>query len=264
MTTRIALGVEYQGTRFHGWQSQAGYSTVQSEVEQALSQVADQPIEVFCAGRTDAGVHAIGQVIHFDTSVKRAPQAWVLGVNRYLPKDISIKWQMQVNEDFHARFSALKRRYSYIIHNNVSRPALMSDRVTWVTKALDETKMHAAGQALLGEHDFSSFRAAECQAKSPIRMIHELTVYRIGDHVVMEIEANAFLHHMVRNIMGVLLAVGMNHLPIEAMKQILQAKDRRQARMTASPNGLYLTKVYYPVEFGIPQQGDDKVNLCQW
>jgi tRNA pseudouridine38-40 synthase len=251
---RIALGIEYQGTPFHGWQSQdPQYPTVQSALEYALGQVASHPVETFCAGRTDAGVHATEQVAHFDTSVERSSKAWVLGTNLHLPKEVSVKWCAEVPDSFHARFSALRRRYRYIIYNYFSRPALLNQRVTWVTVPLNADKMQLAGQVLLGEHDFSSFRAAECQAASPIRRVDELTVERRGDYVVLEIEANAFLHHMVRNILGVLIPIGSGKQTVDWIEKVLLAKDRRQAGVTAVPDGLYLVKVRYPEEFRLPK-----------
>lgn len=252
---RIALLVEYCGTNYHGWQFQnEKLPTVQRDLQRALSKVADSPIEVICAGRTDAGVHARAQVVHFETSVERAEYSWMLGANSYLPNDISVKWAKRVSDDFHARFSAKRRRYRYIIYNNMSRPALRYKKVTWSTWPLDEGKMFEAGQYLLGEHDFSSFRAAECQAKSPIRTLCELGVTRQGDDVIIEVEANAFLHHMVRNIVGVLMAIGSGKAPVSWAEEVLAAKSRRLGGVTAPADGLYLIKVDYPEVFGLREK----------
>ena len=243
---RIALGVEYDGQHYHGWQAQQEVNSVQAEVERALSTVANHAIEVICAGRTDAGVHALEQVVHFDSDADRPTHAWMLGANTLLPRDIAIKWVQTVSDEFHARFSATRRRYRYIIYNHPSRPALSRQRVTWHTYSLDAQLMHQAAQVLLGEHDFSSFRAAECQAKTPVRTVHEINVQREGDSIIIEIEANAFLHHMVRNIVGVLMAIGARKAPIEWMAEVLAAKSRQSGGVTAPPDGLYLLKITYP------------------
>lgn len=243
---RIALGVEYDGQHYHGWQAQQEVNSVQAEVERALSTVANHPLEVVCAGRTDAGVHALEQVVHFDSDADRPMHAWMLGANALLPRDIAIKWVQTVSTEFHARFSATRRRYRYIIYNHSSRPALARQRVTWHTYSLDAGLMHQAAQVLLGEHDFSSFRAAECQANTPVRTVYEIVVLREGDSIIIEIEANAFLHHMVRNIVGVLMAIGARKAPIEWMAQVLAAKSRQSGGVTAPPDGLYLLKITYP------------------
>jgi tRNA pseudouridine38-40 synthase len=250
---RVALGVQYDGTGFRGWQAQQpGVRTVQVCLQRALAKVADQPVDLICAGRTDAGVHGVGQVLHFDTTAVRSERAWVLGGNANLPSDISLVWAREVPEDFHARFSALARRYRYLILNQPRRSALWRDRAAWRHRPLDAGRMHEAGQALVGEHDFSSFRAAECQARHPIREIRELTVRRQGDGVVLEVEANAFLHHMVRNIAGVLMAVGFGDRRVEWAREILERRDRTQAGATAPAEGLYLLAVRYPDRFGLP------------
>lgn len=246
---RIALGIEYDGQHYHGWQAQREVNSVQAEVERALSKVANHPIEVVCAGRTDAGVHALEQVVHFDTSADRPIHAWMLGGNALLPRDIAIKWAQPVSDNFHARFSATFRRYRYIIYNHPARPALQRKRVTWHTYELDAELMHGAAQVLVGEHDFSSFRAAECQAKTPVRTLHEITISREGDRLLMEVEANAFLHHMVRNIAGVLMSVGAKKASPSWVKDVLMAKSRAQGGVTAVPYGLYLLKVGYPEGF---------------
>ncbi len=251
---RVALGVQYDGSAFRGWQTQqAGVRTVQSCLEQALTQVAHHPVRLICAGRTDAGVHGAGQVVHFDTTAVRSTRAWVLGGNANLPEDVSLIWACETPDDFHARFSALARRYRYLIFNHACRSALWRQRATWCYQPLDAARMQEAGQWLAGEHDFCSFRAAECQARHPIREIRELTVQRRGDGVVLDIEANAFLHHMVRNIAGVLMAIGMGDRPTEWAREVLERRDRTQAGVTAAAAGLYLAKVRYPERFGLPE-----------
>lgn len=250
---RIALGVQYDGSGFRGWQTQRpGMRTVQSCLERALTQVANHPVGSICAGRTDSGVHGIGQVVHFDTTAVRSMRSWVLGSNANLPLDLSVSWACQVPEEFHARFSALARRYRYLILNRPHRSALWRQRATWCYRPLDVEWMHAAGQVLVGEHDFSSFRAAECQARHPVREIRELTVRRQGDGVVLDVEANAFLHHMVRNIAGVLLAIGTGDRPVEWAREVLERRDRTQGGVTAPADGLYLLAVRYPERFGLP------------
>jgi tRNA pseudouridine38-40 synthase len=249
---RIALGLEYDGTNYHGWQQQDGQSTIQSCVESAIAKVANQPIKVICAGRTDAGVHANGQVIHFDTDANRQFDAWIFGVNCYLPKDICIKWAVNIGEDFHARFSAIARSYKYIIYNQKIRPAILTNQVAWHFKPLDATLMHLAGQHLLGEQDFSSFRSSFCQSNTPMRNIHHLKVTRHNDLVIIDIKANAFLQHMVRNIAGLLITIGeKKRLPIWA-KEVLATRDRRAAAHLADACGLYFTNVYYPPIYQLP------------
>lgn len=250
---RIALVVEYDGSRYHGWQAQTGLHTVQEAVEHALSQVADSPISVVCAGRTDTGVHATNQIIHFDCEKERTIRAWVHGANSFLPKDVCVKWGKEVPEDFHARYSALSRRYRYIIYNGPVRPALFRSNVTWQYRHLDYKLMHQAAQHLLGEQDFTSFRSVECQSKTPMRNIHQLQVTRAGELILIDITANAFLHHMVRNIAGVLIAVGSGKYPVSWVQEILQKKDRRLGAETAPSYGLYLVQVSYPQEFGLIQ-----------
>ena len=252
--TRLALGVEYDGSGFRGWQSQnrnCGMRTVQAELERALAQVAAAPVSVVCAGRTDAGVHASAQVVHFDAPNERPERAWTLGVNSRLADDISVAWVRPVGDDFHARFSATGRRYRYLIHNRPLRSALWHQRAAWVYRPLDAEAMHGAGQALLGEHDFSAFRAAGCQSRSPWRNLYALSVSRSGELVGVEVEANAFLHHMVRNIVGVLLAVGSGERPAEWPAEVLAGRDRRRAGVTAPAQGLTLTAVRYPPRCGL-------------
>lgn len=251
---RIAMGVEYDGTAYSGWQiqSQADVRTVQGCVEAALARVANQSVRVHCAGRTDTGVHGLGQVIHFDTSVERSLHSWVFGANANLPGDISMLWARAVDDDFHARFSARRRRYRYVIFNRHVRPAVAASHLSWVYRPLDEQRMLAAASHLLGEHDFSSFRAYACQAHSPVRTLYELTVTRVGERIIIEVEANGFLHHMVRNIVGVLMTIGAGERDIDWIKDVLAARDRQLGGVTAPPQGLTLVSVGYPAEFGLP------------
>lgn len=251
---RIALIVEYDGSQYHGWQAQNGLHTVQGTLETALSQIANDEIKVTCAGRTDTGVHATNQVIHFDSDKDRSVRAWIYGVNSFLPKDICVRWGKEMPETFHARYSGLSRRYRYVIHNTPIRPALLGSNVTWQYRQLDHRLMHEAAQLLLGEHDFTSFRSVECQSKTPMRSIFEISVIRKLDFVVLDIRANAFLHHMVRNIAGVLMAVGSSRHPVEWVSNVLAAKDRKLGAETAPPYGLYLVSVAYPAEFGMIEQ----------
>ena len=250
---RIALGVEYDGTGFSGWQLQEGVRTVQGVLEAALSRVADQPIRVHCAGRTDAGVHGAEQVVHFDTTAERSERSWVFGANANLPKEVAVLWATPVSEAFHARFSACRRSYRYVIYNRSVRPTFLAWRTTWEYRPLDETRMHEAAQALVGEHDFSSYRAQGCQAKSPVRTVHRLEVSRRGELVFIDVEANAFLHHMVRNIAGVLIAIGAGERPLSWAAEVLAHRDRALGGVTAPPSGLYLTRVGYPPRFELPQ-----------
>jgi tRNA pseudouridine38-40 synthase len=243
---KLALGVEYLGTNFHGWQLQkSGIRTVQQVVEEALSSIADKPIRVFCSGRTDAGVHALEQVIHFETDVERKDSAWLFGGNVNLPYDVNFKWVKQVNDDFHARFNAFARQYHYKIHNTPVRSALSGAYTLWEPRKLDVTAMSAAAEYLLGEHDFSSFRGSLCQAKSPIKTIEFIRLTQTDHEILLDIKANAFLHHMVRNIVGTLLKVGRGEKSIEWVKEVLEAKDRKRAGATAEPQGLYFVKAFY-------------------
>lgn len=251
---RVSLILAYNGSAYYGWQSQkSGIPTIQKLLEEALSKVANEPIEITCAGRTDKSVHASHQVIHFDTRSKRTARAWVFGCNTHLPKDISVLWAADVDPSFHARFSALSRRYHYVIFNHPIRPASFGNELTWHHHPLNADFMDEASQCLVGEHDFSSFRAAECQSKSPFRFIEFISVKRIGDIILIDIKGNAFLHHMVRNIAGVLLAIGGGKAPVSWCAEVLEAKDRTKAAATAPATGLYLTHVDYPSEFNIPQ-----------
>jgi tRNA pseudouridine38-40 synthase len=252
--SRIACRVEYDGSRYNGWQAQPhpAQKTVQTTLETALSTVAAAPVRVNCAGRTDSGVHGHGQIIHFDAPTQRSAKAWVLGTNSYLPPDVRVHWAVAVPGDFHARFSALARRYRYIIADTPVRPALLGGQVSWQRTALDHRVMHEAAQALLGERDFSAFRAATCQSSGPMRNVHLLDVSRRGDLVIIDIKANAFLHHMVRNIAGSLLAVGRGHRSPEWIGQLLAGRDRSVAADTAPAAGLYLVEVDYPSRYDLP------------
>ncbi|QKT04596.1 tRNA pseudouridine(38-40) synthase TruA [Ectothiorhodospiraceae bacterium 2226] len=249
---RLALGIEYDGTGFHGWQTQDGPRTVQATLEAALSKVADAPVTVVAAGRTDAGVHAAAQVVHFDTDARRSERGWTFGANSHLPRNISVTWAREVPVSFHARFSARRRRYRYVIYNRPVRSALWDTRAAWEYRALDAERMHEAAQTLLGAHDFTSFRCSACQAKSPYRTLEALDVARHGPSVVLDVQANAFLHHMVRNLAGVLMAIGMGKQPVEWARAVLEARDRREAGVTAPAQGLYLAGVEYPEEYALP------------
>ncbi|WP_372626323.1 tRNA pseudouridine(38-40) synthase TruA [Arsukibacterium sp.] len=249
---RIALGIEYDGTGFFGWQRQREVNSVQQELEMALAKVANSPVEVFCAGRTDAGVHATGQVVHFDTEVQRDAKAWIMGTNSHLPDQIAVRWAKPVSDDFHARFSATARRYRYIIYNQKFRPAILRSGLSHYHQPLDINLMQQAAPALIGEHDFSAFRAMQCQSKTPYRNVHHLQLSREGDYVVLDIKANAFLHHMVRNITGSLLEIGMGRKPVGWLNELLQSRNRNLAAATAKPGGLYLVDVDYPETYAIP------------
>ncbi|MDE2305574.1 MAG: tRNA pseudouridine(38-40) synthase TruA [Gammaproteobacteria bacterium] len=249
---RVAAVVEYDGTDYAGWQSQAHAPTIQAAVESALAFVAGREIAVTCAGRTDAGVHALAQVLHFDTEAARTPRAWVLGANTRLPRAIALQWAGEVDPAFHARHSALRRTYRYCILNRSARSALARGRAAWIHRPLDAAAMERALHPLLGEHDFSSFRSIECQSATPVRRIEAARVARHGDYVWIELTANAFLHHMVRNIVGTLLEVQSAADPVAAMATVLEARDRRRAGMTAPAEGLYLWRVDYPAAFALP------------
>ena len=249
---RIALGLEYDGSRFHGFERQPDRRTVQGEVEEALGRIAASPIRVVCAGRTDAGVHATGQVVHFDTDVSRPLHAWVRGTNTYLPADVAVLWARCADGSFHARFSALRRRYRYVIVNRSTRPVLLAGKATWEYRPLDARLMRLGARCLVGEHDFSSFRATGCRARHPVRRMHRIEVARDGERIVIDVHANAFLQHMVRNIAGTLLEVGAGERDPDWIASVLTARDRRAAGVTAAPDGLYLVGVDYPGTAGIP------------
>jgi len=243
---RIALGLSYEGTAYCGWQYQENVPSIQACLESALGKVANHPIRVICAGRTDKGVHALEQVVHFETDSIRDARAWLLGTNANLPADIRIQWAREVSADFHARFSAIARAYRYVIYNHRTPTALLRNHVTIFHKPLDEKSMQEAANYLVGEHDFSSYRAAQCQAKSPVRTVTLLEVKRESNFIFIDIKANAFLHHMVRNITGVLLSIGSGKQPVLWAKQVLEARDRTEGDVTAPANGLYLVQVTYP------------------
>ncbi|MBS0054824.1 tRNA pseudouridine(38-40) synthase TruA [Yersinia sp. Marseille-Q3913] len=249
---KIALGIEYNGSRYFGWQRQQEVTSVQACLEAALSKVANAPIGVFCAGRTDAGVHATGQVVHFVTTAVRKDAAWTMGVNSHLPGDIAVRWVKTVDEDFHARFSATARRYRYIIFNHRYRPAVLAQGVTHCYQPLDAERMEQAAQCLLGENDFTSFRAVQCQSRTPWRNVKHIKVTRHGAYIVVDIKANAFVHHMVRNIVGSLIEIGCGNQDVTWMAELLALKDRTRAAATAKAEGLYLVSVDYPERFGLP------------
>lgn len=251
---RFALGVQYDGTFYHGWQIQESLQTLQGALESALSAVANHPVAVVCAGRTDAGVHATGQVVHFESQTIRHLDAWVLGTNSNLPLDIRVIWVVPVSSVFHARFSATMRRYQYFIYNRRVKSAVMRQGLGWCYRPLNAEVMHRAAQHLVGEHDFSSFRGAGCQAKHPVRTITHVSVVRVGPLVCVDISANAFLLHMVRNIVGVLMEIGTGIQDESWIATVLAACDRKQGGITASPHGLYLISVSYPAAMMLPQE----------
>ena len=252
---RIALGIEYDGTSYNGWQRQKTGLGVQQRVEEALSVVANHPVEVICAGRTDTGVHATDQVVHFDTDSERSDRGWLLGANTNLPDDINVSWAVPVSDDFHARFSAQSRSYRYLILNRLQRSALYRDRAWWVYEALDAERMHEAAQSLLGEHDFSAFRAAGCQANTAIRHMTHISVSRSGDWITLDVTANAFLQHMVRNITGTVATVGLGEERVEWITDVLESRDRKAGGIAAPAHGLTLVGVEYPASFGVPSAG---------
>lgn len=254
---RICLGVEYDGTAYCGWQRQKHSPSVQQHLERALSSVADAPVVVTAAGRTDTGVHASGQVLHFDSNAERTAKSWVLGANSNLPDDISVRWARDVDADFNARFDAVERRYRYLILNTRSRSALFARRAWVVNDRLQPELMQQAGSGLVGEHDFSAFRAAGCQAKHPVRTIRQLRVVAVDDWIVIDVAANAFLHHMVRNIVGLLVAVGNGGTSLADSERILRGRDRTKSAAAAPAHGLFLTQVLYPGHFELPLPAAD-------
>lgn len=251
---RIALGIEYDGTDFLGWQRLSHGATVQRALESALSFVADHAVEVTCAGRTDSGVHARCQVVHFDSDAVRSERAWMLGANAQLPASVAVRWAAGVGDDFHARYGARARRYRYSVLNRAARPALQARYVAWERQPLDAAAMHSAAQHLLGEHDFSAFRTIACQSRTPFRNVHALCVTRSEDRVDIDIEANAFLHHMVRNIVGSLLPIGRGERPVEWIAQLLAGRDRSVAGPTALAAGLCFIAPRYPAAPGLPAE----------
>ena len=249
---RIALGVEYDGGALRGWQTQPGGGTVQDTLEAALGRIAGAPIAVVCAGRTDAGVHAAGQVVHFDTQAARPLTAWVRGANSFLPPAVAVRWAQPVGEAFHARFSAYGRCYRYLLLNRPQRPGVWHGRAGWHHRPLDEARMQRAADLLLGEHDFSAFRAADCQARTPVKTMRHAEVRRVGEMLVFDFEAGAFLHHMVRNLVGSLVYVGQGKHPPEWIGELLAARDRTLAAPTFAAAGLYLVGVRYEKCWGLP------------
>ncbi|VAW42730.1 tRNA pseudouridine(38-40) synthase [hydrothermal vent metagenome] len=250
---RYACGVEYDGHGFLGFQKQVQEPTIQNCLEKAISKVANQPTKIICCGRTDTGVSASAQVIHFDTNATRSDYQWIMGINTNLPKGISLLWIKPVSDDFHARFSAIQRSYQYVILNRWIRPAINRHHQTWEMLPLDEDKMHQASQYLVGKHDFNSFRSSGCQSKTSIKTINSISVIRDGNKVIMDVAASGFLHHMIRNIIGSLLPIGRGEKPVESMLHILQEKDRTKAGITAPPNGLSFNLVKYPKKFNLPE-----------
>jgi tRNA pseudouridine38-40 synthase len=267
---RIALGVEYDGAPYCGWQSQADGSTVQDTLQSALTQIAGSPISseypagelisVIAAGRTDTGVHACEQVVHFDTHTERPLTAWVRGVNALLPSSIAVRWAHPVPDEFHARFSAHGRSYRYLLINRAVRPAIQAGKVGWFHAPLDVSAMQAAAQYLLGEHDFSAFRAAQCQAKSPVKHLHQLDIHRQGEMLIIDCSADAFLHHMVRNIVGCLVYVGKGKYPPVWLSEVLAGRERSFAAPTFAPDGLYLRRIKYEAKWGLPQMENDALS----
>lgn len=250
---RLAVGFEYDGTAYAGWQTQQpGVRSVQQEAERALGVIADSPVDLVCAGRTDAGVHARLQVAHFDTDAVRPLRGWTLGANSNLPRDISVAWVLPVPAHFHARYSAEARTYRYFIFNRHVRSALVEKRAAHVHRPLDHERMRAGAAALVGEHDFSAFRSSECQARSTVRRLTQLAVERDGDWIVMDVTANAFLHHMVRNIAGLLIAIGQGDQPPSWAREVLESRDRTRGGVTAPAEGLYMWSIDYPAAFGLP------------
>jgi tRNA pseudouridine38-40 synthase len=252
VTSRVALGISYRGGAYHGWQSQPDGRTVQDHLEQALSAFADAPVTTVCAGRTDAGVHALNQVVHLDAPVEREPFSWVRGANRFLPADIAVQWCRRVEADFHARNAARGRRYAYLVLESAVRPALEAGLAGWVFRPLDGDAMRTAAALVLGEHDFSAFRAAACQAATPVKTLRSVDISRRGAYWRFDFEASAFLHHMVRNLMGCLVAVGQGLHPPGWMREVLESRRREIAAPTFAPDGLYFVGPYYDARHGLP------------
>lgn len=255
---KIVLALEYDGRAFYGWQAQPGLATVQGSLELALARMAGEPIRVHAAGRTDAGVHASRQIVHFETSVKRPLTAWVRGVNSFLPAGVAVLWSREVDAQFHARFCASARHYRYLLLNHPVRPALLAGRIGWVHQELNLPAMREAAQLLLGEHDFSSFRAAECQAKTPVKQLTRLDIRQEGTLLTFDFSASAFLHHMVRNIMGALLHVGKGNKPPQWLASLLAHRNRELAPPTFMPDGLYLAGVSYPAAFELASEPEHR------
>lgn len=250
---RWALGIEYDGQPFFGWQSQPNGQTVQDHLQKALSNIASESISVVCAGRTDTGVHGLNQVVHFDTQAERQSTAWIRGVNRYLPDTVRVSWAQRVGKDFHARFSAAKRRYRYVLYSSMVRPALYHGKVGWIHDSLDETIIRQAIPLFIGEHDFSAFRSSQCQAKTPVKLMYDIRLTRKDNFWIFDFESSGFLHHMIRNIMGSLIAVGKKQYPVEWITQLLAEKNRANAAPTFSAKGLYFIGAEYPEPWQFPQ-----------
>jgi tRNA pseudouridine38-40 synthase len=257
---RVVLGVAYRGQAYQGWQSQPGGQTVQDQLERALGQFADAPLRTVCAGRTDAGVHALNQVVHLDTGIARETPSWLRGTNRFLPADIAVQWCQITDDSFHARYSAVGRRYVYVLLESVVRPAVEAGAVGWSFRPLDGAAMQAAAQLLIGEHDFSAFRSAECQAPSPVKTMRAITLTRRGAYWRFEFDASAFLHHMVRNLMGCLTAVGSGTRSVAWLAEVLASKERRLAAATFPADGLYFVGPYYDAVHAIP----DRTAAMDW
>lgn len=251
---RLALGISYNGQAYEGWQSQPSGLTVQDKLEEALSRFAAQPVSTVCAGRTDAGVHGLMQVVHFDTQLRREEFSWVRGTNRFLPPDIAVQWARPVPDEFHSRASATARRYAYVLLESPVRPSVDAGRVGWAFRPLDGQAMRQAAALLVGEHDFTSFRASGCQARTPVKTINRVAIERRGAYWRFEFEANAFLHHMIRNIMGCLLVIGQGQQPPGWMSDVLAARDRDAAAPTFSPDGLYFLGPVYDARWGLPER----------
>ena len=251
---RLALGISYNGQRYQGWQSQLSGQTVQDRLETALAQFAAQPVATVCAGRTDAGVHGLMQVVHFDTSLQREEFSWVRGTNRFLPPDIAVQWMRPVPQEFHSRASAIARRYAYVLLESPVRPSVEAGRVGWAFRPLDADAMTQAAALLLGEHDFTSFRASACQARTPVKTLTRLEIARHGAYWRFDFEANAFLHHMIRNIMGCLLVIGQGQQLPSWIGQVLEARDRDVAAPTFSPDGLYFLGPVYDARWNLPSR----------
>jgi len=257
---RVVLGVSYRGQAYQGWQSQPGGRTVQDRLERALAKFADRPLRTMCAGRTDTGVHALNQVVHLDTEIAREPQSWVRGTNRFLPADIALQWCRLTDESFHARYSAIGRRYVYVLLESPVRPAVEAGVAGWSFRALDGAAMDAAARVLIGEHDFSAFRSAECQAPSPVKTMRAIAITRRGAYWRFEFDASAFLHHMVRNLMGCLVAVGSGTRSVAWLAEVLASRERRLAAATFSADGLYFVGPYYDAVHAIP----DRTAAMDW
>jgi tRNA pseudouridine38-40 synthase len=251
---RVAMVIEYDGSQYYGWQIQKdGVASVQQTLTEAISKVANHPVSLFCAGRTDTGVHASRQVIHFDTDARRKDYGWTVGTNTHLPPTVSVQWAKEMNHDFHARFSALERRYRYVIYNNPIAPGLFRKHLTWHRWPLDAQAMHAAAQAMLGTHDFSTFRASNCQAASPVRTVKSISVQQTGRYIVIDITADGFLYHMVRNLAGALMEIGEGKQPENWISTLLAFQNRNQGAVTALANGLYFVDAIYDAKFEVPQ-----------